>query len=109
MTYEEIVNIWNEKKEVIGMGAGNIRALHDTICAMVTLQGLPLEEAIRPVTENVAKALHLYPRKGCIREGADADLILLDSNLKIHTVFANGRCMLREGKMQVKPYFEHLH
>lgn len=101
--------IWNEKKEVIGMGAGNIRALHDTICAMVTLQGLPLEEAIRPVTENVAKALHLYPRKGCIREGADADLILLDSNLKIHTVFANGRCMLREGKMQVKPYFENLH
>lgn len=98
--------IWNEKKELIGIGAGNIRALHDTICAMVRLQGLPLEEAIRPVTENVAKALHLYPQKGCIYEGSDCDLILLDSALKIDTVFANGRCMLRHGTLQVKSYFE---
>lgn len=98
--------IWNDKKQMIGMGAGHIRALHDTICSMVTMQGYPLEQAIRPVTENVAKALNLYPRKGTLSPGSDADILLLDSDLRIQTVYALGRCMLQNGVLKVQSYFE---
>lgn len=98
--------VWNEKKEMIGIGAGRISALHDTIRSMVTMQGCPLEKAIRPVTENVAKALKLYPAKGCLAAGSDADIVLLDDALDVDTVFAMGKCMLRNGEMQVHANFE---
>ena len=97
---------WNEKKEMIGMGAGRISALHDTIKAMVQLHGYPLEKAILPATENVARALNLYPRKGCIKAGSDADITLLDSDLNVDTVYANGKCMLKSKKLEAVPFFE---
>ncbi len=97
--------IWNEKKEMIGIGAGKIATLHETIKAMVA-QGMPLEEAIRPVTENVAKGLLLYPRKGLLAPGADADILLLTEDLTIDSVFALGRPMVRGGALQVSVPFE---
>ena len=73
---------------------------------MVKMQGCPLEEAIRPVTENVAKALRLYPAKGVLASGSDADLLLLDDDLQIREMYAMGKCMLRGGQMQVHVNFE---
>lgn len=98
--------VWNEKHEMIGMDAGHIQALPDTLRAMVQLQGCPLEEAVKPMTENVARALKLYPAKGVLAPGADADIVLLDEKLAVDTVFAMGRCMLRGKQMQVHAYFE---
>ena len=98
--------VWNERNEMIGIGAGHISALHDTICAMVKLQHCPLEEALLPVTENVAKALELYPAKGVLAAGSDADIVLLDSDMAIDTVYAMGRCMLKNKEMQVHANFE---
>ncbi|AGA68045.1 dihydroorotase, multifunctional complex type [Desulfitobacterium dichloroeliminans LMG P-21439] len=39
---------------------------------------LSLERFVQMYSENPAKALGLYPKKGCIRVGADADLVLVD-------------------------------
>ena len=47
-----------QKKEMIGIEAGKISSLHETIKYMVQKLGCPLEEAIKPVTENVANALN---------------------------------------------------
>lgn len=98
--------VWNEKHEMIGMDAGHIQALPDTLRAMVRLQGCPLETALKPMTENVAKALKLYPAKGVLAPGSDADIVLLDDDLRVDTVFAMGQCMLRGKRMQVHAYFE---
>lgn len=98
--------VWNEKKEMIGIGAGSISALHATIKAMVEMHNCPLEKAVKPVTENVAQALKLYPAKGVLASGSDADIVLLDADLNIDTVFAMGKCMLKHGEMQVHANFE---
>lgn len=98
--------VWNERNEMIGIDAGHISALHETIRAMVRMQNCPLERALRPVTENVAKALDLYPAKGVLAAGSDADIVLLDENLDINTVYAMGKCMLRDKEMQVHANFE---
>ena len=98
--------VWNERKELVGMGAGRISALHETVRAMVLLHGCPLEKAIVPVTENPARALNLYPRKGCLLPGSDADIVLLDADLNVRTVYANGKCMMKEGVLEAVPYFE---
>ena len=98
--------VWNEKKEMIGIGAGKISALHDTVRGLVRCENLPLEEAILPVTVNPAKALGLAGKKGVLTPGADADILLLDENLNIDTTIALGRVLLREGRMQVFCSFE---
>ena len=98
--------IWNEKKEMIGIGAGKISSLHDTVRYMVQKEGYPLEKAIAPVTCNVAKALQIYPAKGVLAAGSDADITLMDGDLNIDSVYAKGRCMLAEGKMQIRVPFE---
>ena len=59
-----------------------------------------------PATENVAKALGLYPAKGCLAEGSDADLVLLDRDLNVDSVFAKGKRMLWGKEMQVQANFE---
>lgn len=98
--------VWNEKKEMVGISAANISALHNTVRAMVQMQGCPLEKALAPVTENVAKALRLYPAKGRLADGSDADIVLLDEELNVDSVFALGKCMLWNKTMQVRANFE---
>ncbi len=98
--------VWNEKKEMIGIGAGKISALHDTVRGLMRCENLPLEEAILPVTVNPAKALGLAGKKGVLTPGADADILLLDEDLNIDTTIALGRVLLREGRMQVFCSFE---
>ena len=98
--------VWNEKKEMIGIGAGKISALHDTVRGLMRCENLPLEEAILPVTVNPSKALGLAGKKGVLAPGADADILLLDEDLNIDTTIALGRVLLREGRMQVFCSFE---
>lgn len=98
--------VWNEKKEMIGIGAASIQALHQTVRAMVQMQNCPLEKAIEPATANVARALQLYPAKGCLAPGSDGDIVLLDDELNIQSVYAMGKCMMRNGKMLVHANFE---
>ncbi len=100
--------IWNEKKEMIGIGAGRIENLHGVVRSLVQEKGVPLELAIAPCTETVARALGLYPRKGRIAPGSDADLLLLDDGLAIDTVIARGAVMLRHGVLQFRPNFEDI-
>lgn len=102
------VPVWNEKKEMIGIGAGRVENLHAAVAAMVQKEGIPLEQAVRPCTENVAKALKLWPQKGCLAEGADADILLLDNDLRVDSLFAGGRQMLCRGAVSVPLKFEQL-
>ena len=98
--------VWNEKKEMIGIGAGKVSSLHETVKGLVNYEKLPLEEVITLATCNPAKALGLEGKKGCLTPGADADILLLDEQLNIDTTIALGRVLLQGGKMQVFCNFE---
>lgn len=98
--------MWNEKREIIGIQAAKISTLYDSVRALVLECGVPLEEALPYITVNVAKALRLYPDKGIIATGSDADLVALDKDLYIDTVFAKGQLMMKEKEVLVKGAFE---
>jgi imidazolonepropionase-like amidohydrolase len=57
-------------------------------------QGLPLADAILPVTLNPARALGLQGEKGVIAVGMDADLVALDADLRVVEVMSRGRVLV---------------
>ena len=97
--------VWNDKKEMIGISAGRITADHDVVRALVQHEGLPLSQAVSVLTANVARALGLWPRKGTLAAGSDADLLLLDDQLNIRMVMAAGRVLARDGALTFRPKF----
>lgn len=97
---------WNDKKQIVGMGVGQVTTMHETVLDLVREQGLPLEQAVKFGAEHVAKALELYPRKGAVAAGSDADLLILDSDLSIRSVIAGGRFLQRDGNILARGVFE---
>ena len=96
---------WGPSKELVGITYARMTSLWAQVCALIRA-GMPLEQAILPVTATVAQALELYPRKGCVAEGSDADLILVDDDLCIREVVAKGRLLMRDGQVLKKGFFE---
>lgn len=97
---------WDAAHEnVIGMGVGKMTTLFDTVRNMVK-KGLTLDEVLPLITKNVAIALQLYPRKGCIAAGSDADIVLLDDELNIDTVLAKGVKLMEHKNILVRGMFE---
>jgi beta-aspartyl-dipeptidase (metallo-type) len=75
-------------KMEMGVPSSNLREVKDA----VNQEGIPLEMALQPVTANPADILKL-PGKGYVKEGYDADLLLLDPELNIVSVWALGKQM----------------
>jgi len=98
--------IWNEDHTVpIGIGIGKMTSLFQCIRDLVKL-GIPLEEALPLITSNVAQALEIYPRKGLIAAGSDADLCLMNRDLELQTVIAKGQILMQDKEILVKGMFE---
>lgn len=51
----------------------------------------PLEEILLSLTENPAREMGLWDRKGSLDDGKDADLLLLDADANIVSVYARGK------------------
>jgi beta-aspartyl-dipeptidase (metallo-type) len=75
--------------------------------ATVIEEKVPLADALRVVTANPARALKLG-RKGQLRPGADADIVILNRGIEIDQVFARGRLMVDGGRPVVKGRWEDL-
>ncbi len=97
---------WDAAHEhVIGMGVGQMTSLLKTLRQLVT-EGFTLEQALPFFTENVAKGLLMYPRKGAVRPGSDADLLLLREDLTEDTLVAKGQILMRDGRVTKFGYYE---
>lgn len=73
-----------------GGGVAKIQALYDDIIRTIR-SGISPETAFRLVTENVAKLLKLYPQKGVIQPGSDADILVTDADFNIKMLFCRGK------------------
>jgi N-acetylglucosamine-6-phosphate deacetylase len=54
------------------------------------MSGAPLSETVKTVTERPAKALGIFPKKGSLAAGSDADIVIMDSACNIIATFARG-------------------
>lgn len=66
----------------------------------------PIEAALALATANPAAALRMNG-KGIVAVGADADLLVLDSELHLVHVYARGRRLVMDGQAVVRGRFEN--
>lgn len=74
-----------------GSLAGSILTLDKAIDNVNKNTDLPLYEIVKMATFNGAKHCRVEDRKGIIKEGYDADLVLFDENIDVKTVLVNGK------------------
>jgi beta-aspartyl-dipeptidase (metallo-type) len=97
--------LFDQQGNLTGLAKGSVQVLWQDLAKTVLQTQLSLEQVVQVVTSNVAKVLKLV-RKGRLEQGYDADLVLLDAELKIQQVFAKGRLMVDQGQPIVFGTFE---
>jgi beta-aspartyl-dipeptidase (metallo-type) len=97
--------VFNERQEMVRMDVGQVSDLYREVRDAIRA-GVPVESALRTITRNPAEIYGLK-RKGRIRSGFDADLVLVDAaTLDIDTVIARGRTLMQGGQVKVAGTFE---
>ena len=71
--------------------AGSVATMDRLIRTMVQKADIPLADAVRMVSETPARIMNVYDRKGSLQKGKDADIIVMDEDLKIRAVWAMGK------------------
>ena len=115
--------------EPVPFGAPSLETLVPLVYSEgVAKRGLPLTWMARVLAENPARIFGLYPRKGVIQPGADADLLIIDPDAettisaanhhgrsgftpyedwkvkgRIDTTILRGRVLLRDGELERAP------
>jgi beta-aspartyl-dipeptidase (metallo-type) len=98
--------MFNEKGEFAGLGIGSVQSLYGEVKEAILNQGVKIEDALKVITSNVADNLKLSS-KGRVKEGNDADLVIVDKNtLIIEGVIAKGKKLMMNGELLVKGTFE---
>ncbi len=71
--------------------AGSIATMDRLIRTAVKIAGIPLNDACRMASETPARIMGIYDRKGSLQRGKDADVLILDDELNLRSVYAMGR------------------
>jgi beta-aspartyl-dipeptidase (metallo-type) len=88
-------------------GICRIIELYNDIKTCILEENISIEVALSFVTSNVARILGLYPQKGSLSEGSDADILVLNKeDLSIDSMFINGELFIKVGNLLKRGKFE---
>ena len=73
-----------------GSLAGSTLTMSQALRNMMNYCCLSLAEALPMVTSAPARAIGLYPRKGSLQTGADADIVIWDEDTGVHATLIGG-------------------
>lgn len=97
---------FDENGNLVRLEMGQPKSIFDELIDTVKNENIPLEDAMKVVTSNVADILKLK-NKGRIAENLDADLVILDNNYQISEVIARGQLMVSNYKLLRKGTYEN--
>ena len=90
---EVVVEDGDAKLASDGTRAGSTLTQNTALKNLLAFTDKSLEEILPLLTENPAKLIGVFDRKGSIADGKDADLTILDENGQVEQVFLKGRAV----------------
>ena len=98
--------VFDRDGKLVGLGICSVKTLYREVKDSIKEHNVPIEEAIKVITSNVAEFLKL-DNKGKIEEGRDADFVIVNKDsLDIDMVIAKGKIVVEDGKASIKPTFQ---
>lgn len=98
--------VFDSNGKLIGLGICSVKTLYREVKDSIQEHNVPIEDAIKVITSNVAKFLKLH-NKGKIEAGRDADFVIVSKeSLDINMVIAKGKIVVEDGKAAIKPTFQ---
>jgi len=97
---------YDEKGNLVKIGVSPVDSLYKELKMMVQENNMTITESLPYFTTNVSKALGIYPQKGTIIEGSDADIVMLNKDLEMEYVIARGKILMEKGKIIKKGTYE---
>jgi len=85
----------NSARLMDGTLAGSVLTLNKAVSNIVEFTDLEIYEAVALASLNPAKLIHMDNRKGSIKIGKDADLIIFDENFKVELTILEGKTIYR--------------
>ena len=70
--------------------AGSVCTCDRLVRTMMNIAGCSVTDAVRMMTENPARMMGIYDRKGSIAPGKDADLVIWNGDVHIQRTIING-------------------
>lgn len=70
--------------------AGSVATFDHLVRTMIQIAGVPLIEAVRMASETPARIMKIE-KKGVLKKGNDADVVIFDENVHIVTAIVNGK------------------
>lgn len=81
-----------------GTLAGSILLMKDAVQNMISFTGCKMEDIVQMTSVNPAKELNVFDRKGSIKPGKDADLVILDEQNEVVLTICRGKiAFMKEG------------
>ncbi len=74
-----------------GTLAGSVLTMNQALCNMLAMTHISLQDAVRMLTLNPALSAGHAQRKGRLRAGYDADLLIFDSSLSLQATLCRGQ------------------
>lgn len=93
---QEVTVRGQEARLADGTLAGSVLKLGEAIRRVLDYTGCTLEEVIRMASWNPAKQLGLLDRKGSLRPGKDADVVVLNERYEVMMTFCRGALAYRK-------------
>ncbi|NLD33564.1 MAG: N-acetylglucosamine-6-phosphate deacetylase [Clostridiales bacterium] len=73
-----------------GTIAGSVLHLNDAVRNLYQLGGVSMRDAVHAASLSAARSIGADDRKGSIREGKDADFVLMDGNCQVYATYVGG-------------------
>jgi N-acetylglucosamine-6-phosphate deacetylase len=80
-----------------GTLAGSILKLNEAVLNILSYTNCTLADVVKMTAVNPAKQINVFDRKGSIKKGKDADLIILDEENQLYMTICRGKLAYKRG------------
>ncbi len=75
--------------------AGSVATADRLVRTMVQIAGCSITDAVRMITENPARIMGISDRKGSLKAGMDADVVIFDEDINVRNTIIDGKIVYR--------------